>query len=188
MPKFGPLSVYCSESSIADKGYTISLEFLPPLFYVLYVACVCVCVMLPAILEAHPDMTADRAAELLPTKERFLMFLAAVCWILLHFLVCLSILLSAGPGTHRQCARSLSVRFAQYRQGKTYVWQQPHACMPQEATLWGALGYFEGSDKVHLNLTVILPLRHPHAACALQRLTFQSMPDSLVFWSIHPSS
>ena len=84
--------MYCSESSIADKGYTKSLEFLPPL-------CVCVCVMLPAILDAHPDMTGDRAVELLPTMERFLTFLAAVCWILLHFLVCLSISLSAGPGT-----------------------------------------------------------------------------------------
>ncbi len=52
--------------------------------------------MLPVILEAHPDMTADRAVELLPTMERFLMLLAAVCWILLHFLVCLSISLCAG--------------------------------------------------------------------------------------------
>ena len=108
--------------------------------------------------------------------------IAALSCVFVHLAFCWS------WRTHRQCARSLSVRFAQHRQGKTYVWRQPHACMPQKATLWGALGYFKGSDKVHLYLTVILPLRHPHAACALQRLTFQSMPDSLVFWSIHPSS
>jgi hypothetical protein len=59
VPEFGPLSVYCSQSSIADKGYTKSLEFLPPLCYALYVASRC-------------------------------------GWILLHFLVCLSISLCAG--------------------------------------------------------------------------------------------
>ena len=59
------------------------------------------------------------------------------------------------------------MRFPQYRQGKTYVWRQTHGSFPQKTTRRGALGYFEGSDKVHLYLTVIMDLPHPHDAFAL---------------------